>query len=65
MLNSHCLRRRAALCLRIAAAVDDQGVVTALLTLAEEFSVKADEVDPSLRSSPGASLRPNGAGGSQ
>jgi hypothetical protein len=54
MLTSQYLRRQAALCLRIAAAVDDQSVVTALVVLADGFSVKADEVDPSLRSGPEA-----------
>jgi hypothetical protein len=48
MLTSQYLRRQAALCLRIAAAVDDQSVIAALLLMAEEFSVKADEIDPSL-----------------
>jgi hypothetical protein len=52
MLTSQYLRRQAAICLRIAAAVDDQSVVTALVVLADEFSVKADEVDPSLGSGP-------------
>jgi hypothetical protein len=59
MLTSQYLRRQAALCLRIAAAVDDESVVTALVVLADEFSVKADEVDPSLRPSP----EPAGEGG--
>jgi hypothetical protein len=54
MVTSQYLRRQAALCLRIAAAVDDQSVVTALVVLADEFSVKADEVDPSLRLVPEA-----------
>jgi hypothetical protein len=44
------LRRQAALCLRIAAAVDDQSTVAALVVMADDFSVKADEVDPSLDS---------------
>jgi hypothetical protein len=52
MLTSQYLRLQAAVCLRIAAAVDDQSVVTALVVLADEFSVKADEVDPSLGSAP-------------
>jgi hypothetical protein len=54
MPTSQYLRRQAALCLRIAAAVDDQSVVTALVVLADEFSGKADEVDPSLRAGPEA-----------
>jgi hypothetical protein len=48
MVSCAYLRRQAALCLRIAAAVDDQSVVAALVLMAEEFSAKADEVDPSL-----------------
>jgi hypothetical protein len=48
MLTSQYLRRQAAFCLRIAAGADDQNVVTALVVLADEFSAKADEVDPSL-----------------
>jgi hypothetical protein len=48
MLSCAYLRRQAALCLRIAAAVEDQSVVAALVVMADDFSVKADEVDPSL-----------------
>ena len=48
MVSCAYLRRQAALCLRIAAAVDDQNVVAALMVMAEDFSSKADEVDPSL-----------------
>jgi hypothetical protein len=48
MLSCAYLRRQAALCLRIAAAVDDQSVVAALVVMADDFSSKADEVDPSL-----------------
>ena len=46
MLNSDFLRRQAARCLRIAAAVDDQSVVAALVVMADDFTVKADEIDP-------------------
>jgi hypothetical protein len=57
MLSCEYLRRQAALCLRIAAAVDDQSVIAALVVLADDFSVKADEIDPSLKSaSPGPQL---------
>jgi hypothetical protein len=48
MLTSQYLRRQAALCLRIAAAADDQRVATEYVLMAEEFSVKADEIDPGL-----------------
>ena len=48
MVSCAYLRRQAALCLRIAAAVDDQSVVAALMVMADDFSSKADEVDPSL-----------------
>ena len=50
MLTSQYLRRQAALCLRIAAAAADQRVATEYVLMAEEFSVKADEIDPSLNS---------------
>jgi hypothetical protein len=50
MVSCAYLRRQAALCLRIAAAVDDQSVAAALLVMADDFSVKADEVDPNLGS---------------
>jgi hypothetical protein len=50
MLSCTYLRRQAALCLRIAAAVDNQSVVAALVVMADDFSVKADEVDPNLQS---------------
>ena len=48
MVSCAYLRRQAALCLRIAAAVDDQNVVAALMVMADDFSSKADEVDPGL-----------------
>jgi hypothetical protein len=60
MPTSQYLRLQAAVCLRIAAAVDDQSVVTALVVLADEFSVKADEADPSL--GPGPEAAATGAG---
>jgi hypothetical protein len=49
-MSCEYLRRQAALCLRIAAAVSDQSVVAALVVMADDFSVKADEIDPSLKS---------------
>lgn len=48
MVSCAYLRRQAALCLRIAAAVEDQNVVAALMVMADDFSSKADEVDPKL-----------------
>jgi hypothetical protein len=42
------LRRQAALCLRIAAAVEDPRVAAELVVMAHDFSVKADDLDPSL-----------------
>jgi hypothetical protein len=48
MLTPDYLRRQAALCLRLAAAADDQNVIAALVVLANDFSVKADDLDPSL-----------------
>jgi hypothetical protein len=44
------LRRQAALCLRIAAAVENPRVAAELVVMADDFSVKADDVDPSLDS---------------
>jgi hypothetical protein len=49
MLTCEYLRRQAALCLRIAAAVDDRSVMAALVVMADDFSVRADEIDPSLQ----------------
>jgi hypothetical protein len=48
MSSSTELRRQAAHCLRIAAAVNDHGIATALVAMAADFSAKADEIDPSL-----------------
>jgi hypothetical protein len=50
MPNSTDLRRRAARCLRAAAAADDQGAASVLVALADDFSTRADEIDPSLNS---------------
>jgi hypothetical protein len=63
MVSCAYLRRQAALCLRMAAAVDDQSMVAALVVIADDFSNKADEVDPSLGSTGLAStgLASNGA----
>jgi hypothetical protein len=49
MPNSKDLRRRAARCLRAAAAVDDQETASVLVALADDFSTRADEIDPSLK----------------
>jgi hypothetical protein len=48
MPSSTDLRRQAAHCLRIAAAVNDQGIAAALVAMAADFSAEADEIDPSL-----------------
>jgi hypothetical protein len=48
MINSEHLRRQAAVCLRLAATADDK-VATELVARAEDFSRRADEIDPSLR----------------
>jgi hypothetical protein len=50
MPSSADLRQHAAHCLRIAAAVDDQKIAATLVAMADDFSVKADEIDPSLGS---------------
>jgi hypothetical protein len=64
MVSCAYLRRQAALCLRLAAAVDDQNVVAALMVMADDFSRKADEVDPSLnlRHCDQTTLGPRGPG---
>jgi hypothetical protein len=56
MVSSAYLRRQAAVCLRLAASSDSQKVAAALVTMAEEFSGRADEIDPSLRSNGPAAM---------
>jgi hypothetical protein len=46
MASSAYLRRQAALCLRIAAAVYDPNVAAAFVAMADDLGVKADEIDP-------------------
>jgi len=50
MPSSADLRRRAAHCLRVAAAVSDRSVAAVLVMMADDFSAQADEIDPSLES---------------
>jgi hypothetical protein len=50
MLNPEYLRRQAAICLRLAAAVHDKKIAEALVVMADALSDRADEVDPSLDS---------------
>jgi N-acetylmuramic acid 6-phosphate (MurNAc-6-P) etherase len=63
MPSSTDLRRQAARCLRIAASFQDQSVVQALVAMADEFSAKADEIDPSLRSGGRVPAHGQGTGG--
>jgi hypothetical protein len=49
MPSSTDLRRQAARCLRAAAALDDRETAAALVALADNFSTRADEIDPSLK----------------
>jgi len=63
MPSSTDLRRQAARCLRIAASFEDQSVVAALIAMADEFSAKADEIDPSLEPSRKAPADGGRAGG--
>ena len=63
MPSSTDLRRQAARCLRIAASFQDQSVVEALVAMADEFSAKADEIDPSLEHGRRAPAHGEGAGG--
>jgi hypothetical protein len=47
------LRRQAACCLRVAAAVtavDDGTTAAALVAIADDFSAQADQIDPTLES---------------
>ncbi len=62
MPSSTDLRRQAARCLRIAATFQDPSVVAALVAMAEEFSAKADEIDPSLQHGGRAPAQGKGAG---
>ena len=50
MVSSDYLRRQAAVCLRLAATVKDRKVAGALVAMADEFSDRADEIDPSFGS---------------
>jgi hypothetical protein len=61
MVSSEYLRRQAAVCLRLAATVKDRKVAGALVTMADDFSDRADEIDPSL-SAGGKSVTSDGAG---
>jgi hypothetical protein len=51
MINPEYLRRQAAICLRLAAAVRDKKTAEALVTMADNLSDRADEIDPNLESS--------------
>jgi hypothetical protein len=50
MPSSTDLRLQAARYLRMAAAVADQSVAADLIAMADDFSAKADEIDPTLES---------------
>jgi hypothetical protein len=50
VINPEYLRRQAAICLRLAAAVRDKTTAEALVVMANDFSDRADEIDPSLGS---------------
>jgi hypothetical protein len=50
MLHPEYLRRQAAICLRLAAAARDKKVAEALVVMADNFSDRADQIDPSLGS---------------
>ena len=57
MVSCEYLRRQAAVCLRLAATVKDKNIAGALVAMADDFSDRADEIDPSLGST---SLGSNG-----
>jgi hypothetical protein len=48
MESAEYFRHQAAICLRIAAAINDGEVAVALAATADNFANKADEIDPSL-----------------
>jgi hypothetical protein len=50
MVSCEYLRRQAAVCLRLAATVTDKKTAGALVAMADDFSDRADEIDPSLGS---------------
>jgi hypothetical protein len=50
MINPGYLRQQAATCLRLAAAVRDKKIAEALVVMADDFSDRADEIDPNLGS---------------
>jgi hypothetical protein len=56
MVSSAYLHRQAVVCLRLAASSNDQRVAAALVAMAEEFSSRADEFDPSLTSNGRAAM---------
>jgi hypothetical protein len=49
MVSSECFRRQAAVCLRLAATAGDENLAGVLVAMADDFSAKADEIDPNLR----------------
>ncbi len=51
MINPEYLRRQAAICLRLAASGLDKKTAEALVTMADNLSNRADEIDPDLESS--------------
>jgi hypothetical protein len=62
MVSCEYLRRQAAVCLRLAATVIDKKVAGALVAMADDFSDRADEIDPSLASTSLASTSPGSNG---
>jgi hypothetical protein len=58
MVSCEYLRRQAAVCLRLAATVTDKKTAGALVAMADDFSDRADEIDPSLGSTSLGSTRP-------
>jgi hypothetical protein len=62
MASSEYLRQQAGVCLRLAATTEDEQAAVALVAIAEDFSVRADEVDPSLRPSGRAAIEDSSAG---
>jgi hypothetical protein len=47
----------------LAAIIEDEKTAVALVALAEDFSLRADEIDPSMRPNGGAAVEDSSAGG--
>jgi hypothetical protein len=62
MASSEYLRQQAGACLRLAATIEDEQAAVALVAIAEDFSFRADEIDPSLRPNGSAAIEDSSVG---